>query len=442
MLKKIVKMIRDAGIIGAGGAGFPTHIKSASRAEIVIANGAECEPLAQADQHLMAKHAAEIITGLSLLMGSTGALKGVVALKKKYKTSIESLSKAITGKKNIEIFLLGDFYPAGDEFVLIHEVTGKVIPEGNIPLSEGVVVQNVGTLFNICGAASGIPVTHRHISVLGEVLHPATFRVPIGTAFADVIAMAGGAKIDGYAMIVGGPMMGRVTLEVSSPVNKTVGMLLVLPKDHPLIALKTRPLNRNLRLIRSACTQCSYCTELCPRYLLGHSLQPHKIMRSLGYGHVVPPDVITSAAFCSGCGLCETYACIQGLSPRQVNIEIRAELSKRGHRSESSRDKTMPRQEMGQRKVPAERLLKRLGLEGYREMAPLKEMSCVVKQVRISLRQHIGAPAFPVVEEGDILRQGDLIADIPDGHMGAKYHASVSGRVRRVERDAVVIDAA
>jgi Na+-translocating ferredoxin:NAD+ oxidoreductase RnfC subunit len=97
---------------------------------------------------------------------------------------------------------------------------------------------------------------------------------------------------------------------------------------------------------------------------------------------------------------------------------------------------------MDHRKVPAERLLKRLGLEEYKEVAPLKETSYAVKQVRIGLRQHIGAPAVPVVESGDRVRQGDLIADIPDGQLGAKYHASVSGRVRRNDGDAIVIEAA
>ena len=442
MTKELVMRVRDAGIIGAGGAGFPSHIKSGSRAEMVIANGAECEPLAQADQQLMLKHADKIIAGLSLLMDSTGASKGIVALKEKYETPIESLSKAISSTEKMELFLLRDFYPAGDEFVLVHEVTGRVIAEGNHPPSEGVVVQNVGTLFNICEAERGIPVTHRHISVLGEVRYPATFRVPIGTAVGDVIAMAGGAKVDAYAMIAGGPMMGRVTFDISTPVNKTTGMLLVLPKDHPLVSLKTRPLNRTLRLIRSACTQCSYCTELCPRYLLGHDLQPHKIMRSLDYGHTVSPGVITSAAVCSGCGLCETYACVQGLSPRQVNMEIKAELAKKGYKHEPSRNKARAKQEMDYRKVPAGRLLKRLGLEEYKEIAPLKETSYAVKQVKIGLRQHIGAPAVPVVEAGNVVLQGDLIADIPEGQVGAKYHASVSGKVRKVNSDAIVIEAA
>lgn len=442
MTEELVRRVRDAGVIGAGGAGFPSHIKAGSRADVVVANGAECEPLAQGDQQLMMKHADKIIAGLSFLMQSTGASKGIVALKKKYKTSIESLSRAISGKENIELFLLRDFYPAGDEFVLVHEVTGRVISEGNLPLSEGAVVQNVGTLYNICEAERGIPVTHRYISVLGEVRYPATFRVPIGTAFGDVIAMAGGAKVDGYAMIAGGPMMGRVTLDVASTVNKTVGMLLVLPKDHPLIAFKTKPLNRSIRLIKAACTQCSYCTELCPRYLLGHHLQPHRIMRSLSYGDVASPDVITSATLCSGCGLCEAYACAQGLSPRQVNVEIKAELSRKGYRQEPSKDKAKVRQEMDHRKVPAERLLRQLGLFGYKVIAPLKETSYAVKQVKIGLRQHIGAPSVPVVKEGDIMRQGDLIAEIPYGQMGARYHASVSGMVRRIDRDAIVIEAA
>jgi hypothetical protein len=125
-----------------------------------------------------------------------------------------------------------------------------------------------------------------------------------------------------------------------------------------------------------------------------------------------------------------------------VNMEIRAELARKGYRHEPPRDIAKAKEEMNYRKVPAGRLLGRLGLEQYKQAAPFKETSYAVKQVRIDLRQHIGAAAIPVVEEGDNTRQGDLIADIPDGQMGAKYHASVSGRLRKVERDAIVIEAA
>ena len=442
MSGELARMIRDAGVIGAGGAGFPSHIKAGSSVEVVIANGAECEPLAQADQQLMERHAGEIIRGLSLLMQSTGAERGVVALKKKHLTCAESLRQAAAAAENIEIFLLEDYYPAGDEFLLVHDVTGRVISEGDIPLSEKIVVQNVGTLFHISEAERGVPVTHRYVSVLGEVTTPATFRVPVGTSFDDVIAMAGGTTVDDFAVIAGGPMMGRLTFDLSTPVGKTTGMLLVLPMHHRLVAMKNRAFSLNLRLTRATCTQCSYCTDLCPRYLLGHGLEPHRIMRSLDYGTVNSPEVITSATFCSGCGLCETYACVQGLSPRQVNLEIKAELARKGYRSKPSGHKATARQEMDYRKVPAERLLQRLGLKKYHRVAHLREPNYAVKQVRIGLGQHLGSPAVPVVEEGDSVGLGDLIADIPGGGIGARYHASVPGRIHKIEKDAVIINAA
>ncbi len=442
MHEEIVKSIRDAGIIGAGGAGFPTHIKAGSRVEIVIANGSECEPLSQADQQLMSVYAKEIVRGLTLLKKATGARKGVIALKRKYTCCIESLSKAIEEDDTVEIFLLDDYYPAGDEFILVYEITGRVISEGNIPVSENVLVQNVGTLFHIAEAERGIPVTHRFVTVLGEVAYPATFSIPVGTAFEDVVAMAGGVKIDDFAIIYGGPMMGRVTYDLSTPLSKTTGMILILPMNHPLISLKTRNFNLNRRLIRSVCTQCRYCTDLCPRYLLGHSIQPHKIMRSLDYGIVISPEIITSAVLCSGCGLCEIYACMQDLSPRQVILELKSELTRRGYRSELSKNKTEPMHDMNYRRVPTERLLYRLGLKDYLVNAPLSATDPVVKKVKINLKQHIGSPAFPVVNKGDFVQKGELIADIPRGTLGARYHASVSGKVQDVKNETITIIAA
>jgi Na+-translocating ferredoxin:NAD+ oxidoreductase RnfC subunit len=175
--------IFNAGVVGAGGAGFPSHIKSLSKVEFVIANGAECEPLIHKDNELMVHFPKEIMEGLDLLIESTCAKKGYFGIKEKNVKAISSISKYLNGRT--ELTKLGDFYPSGDEFELVYEATKRLIPPAGIPLDIGCVVNNVETLYNISLAKKDIPVTKKFVCVTGAVRNPSSFFVPVGTSLRE-----------------------------------------------------------------------------------------------------------------------------------------------------------------------------------------------------------------------------------------------------------------
>src|SRR5262249_3921437 len=162
-LMNIAESVKNGGVVGAGGAGFPTHIKAGSNVEYVIANGAECEPLLHKDYELMVHFPEKVILGVKFLLESTGGQHGIIGIKEKNKAAVEAVGAAISaiGDKRITIHLLGDFYPSGDEYILVYEATGRLIPPQGIPLNVGIVVNNVETLYNIVGAVEGRPVTEK-----------------------------------------------------------------------------------------------------------------------------------------------------------------------------------------------------------------------------------------------------------------------------------------
>src|SRR5579862_2479286 len=199
--------LRESGVVGAGGAGFPAHVKATSRVEFVIANGAECEPLIHKDAELMKHFPAEILSGMSAMMEATGALVGKFGIKTKNAESLDALQAQKPAKK-IEYVMLGDFYPSGDEFELVYAATGRLIPPAGLPLHVGCVVNNVETLYNVNQATRGIPVTEKFVSIAGAVGQPKSLWVPVGTSFRELLALAGGARVADFGVFVSGLMMG------------------------------------------------------------------------------------------------------------------------------------------------------------------------------------------------------------------------------------------
>jgi len=422
-----ISKIRSAGVVGAGGAGFPTHVKLSASAEYLLINGAECEPLLQVDQQLLPLEAKRFLNTLEVLMEMTKVKKTVVAMKKKYKEAWEVLGQ-LNNNPRIELFELGDFYPAGDEHVTVYEALGRVVPQGGIPIKVGTIVQNPETILNIADALEDKPVIDKYITVTGLVQNPATVKVPIGMPLIDVIMLCHNSSLEGNVVIEGGPMMGKIVEDLNNPVTKTTKGLIVLPADHLLIRRKTLPLERQSRKARSLCMQCQRCTEACPRYLLGHEIQPHRVMRSIAYSDK-NPEGLKIALYCSECGACEV-ACPMDLSPKQVNSYLRAKFAKAGIRPEVKEGKASPIREM--RKITVSQLVPRLGLTKYKKYAPMKEMNFECKMVKLALKQHVGAPASPVVTVGQKVQRGDLIAEIPKDALGARVHASISGKVTEV----------
>lgn len=441
MGKPIVDAIRAAGVVGAGGAGLPTHVKADAAAQTVLVNGASCEPLLMSDPYLMETQVDTLVRGLEAMMDCTGAGRGIICLKGKHAHAMQSVREGVArlGKGRIEAFELGDFYPAGDEQVMVYEVLGGIVPERGIPLQIGAVVSNVESLCNVAHALDGKPVTHRYLTVGCEVRKPMVVRVPVGTRVAEVLQFAGGPTIDEYRVVDGGPMMGRVLPDTDQPVTKTTSGLLVLPPDHNVVCRKVMDPHTVKRLTNTICCQCSQCTDLCPRQLLGHSLHPHRLMRVLD-GQAVDSPIAREALLCSECGICEKFACPMGLSPREVNAQLKKELMAAGVKWENRGEALVASRFRDERRIPTSRLVSRLGLAGY-EAHPHFAGDYTPSEVRIPLRQHIGAPALAVVHAGDRVKPGDLIGEIPEGAMGARVHASIDGVVTAVENGIITIKA-
>ncbi len=428
---KIRDTVQQAGVVGAGGGGFPTHIKLDTAVDTVIANGSECEPLLASDKTLIKEKAYRIIQGMQIVMAATGAKTGYVAVKGHYKDAVAALQKVLPADNSIRLHLLENYYPAGDEFLTVYDVTGRVIPEGGLPLHVGVLVSNVLSLVQIADALDGKPVTERPVTITGSVRYPQVVTVPIGTLYQDLITIAGGMLNPDDLVLDGGPMMGLAVAELNLGIGRTTSGLVVLPKEHFIMQMKQLTLGQMVKKSKAACCQCFRCTDLCPRNLIGHALYPHMTMRTIDYNLSQPTEHITAAFLCSQCGVCELVACdFMLLSPRQIYAEYRRLLVSKGIKNPHHNTVTA-REELEYRKIPMATLIKKIGLSPYVVETPVKGYQEVAR-VRVPLNRHAGVPAIPCVGVGDRVRRGDVIAASPVDKLGAVCHASIAGKVTEI----------
>lgn len=446
----ILHQIRDAGIVGCGGAGFPTHKKLGKNIEYFIVNGAECEPLLRTDRYLMLHRAPDLVRAIMALKTELNIAHCVIALKHHYQAEAQALRQAIQAAgAEITVHELESFYPAGDEQTIVYEVTGRVVPPAGIPMAVGAVVNNVATVCAIAEAMDGLPFTQKYLTVTGDVRCPTILQVPVGTSYQDCLALAGGPLARDYFIVNGGPMMGKpVTKEEASRavVTKTTSGILVLPAGGYHARTSAVDLDRMLQQARSACIQCTACTQLCPRHMLGHPLQPHRIMRALSapggsWEELLQDPVIRNAQLCCECGICETYACPMSLFPRKINSMLKGKLGAAGIRyqpPEGVRWEASPHREY--RKAPSERVAARAGVRAYYDYEISQCQVATPERVEIPLQMHIGPPSVPLVSPGDQVAVGTLIAQPPEGAaMGARIHASLAGRVASVGERIVIV---
>lgn len=438
----LLESIRDAGVIGAGGAGFPTHVKLASEADYVLMNAAECEPLIRVDQQLMAVHPDEVVKGFAICKELANAKKAIIGIKGKHGELIKLIRERISAlgfDGQIEVGILPDIYPAGDEHVLVHELTGRVVPETAIPIAAGCIVINAETTYNVYRATEGLPVTEKYISVVGDVPNRITAKVPVGTPVETMLKLAGITDTTGYSVIDGGPMMGRVMAQIGGNVTKKSKALVVLKKNHRHIQRKSITLEAARRVDKTSCEQCRMCTDLCPRALLGHGLAPHKSMRVMNY-NLKSIELKAAAQLCSSCGLCEYFSCPIGLYPKSANDVLKAELMEQGVKYKPTKTEFKPLSVRRNRLIPSKRLIARIGLTAFNQDAPLTEAPAIdVPEVKISTRQNVGAPVEPVVAVGDHVEVGQMIGKIPEGKLGAPTHASITGIVSEITPDYIAI---
>lgn len=428
--------VRAAGVVGAGGAGFPAHVKLQAQVDTFLVNAAECEPMLKVDQQLMAVQAARLIRGVQYAMKTTGASAGIIALKEKYQKAISALTPLLPA--DIRLHILPDVYPAGDEVLTIWMATGRRVPPAALPVSVGVVVNNVQTVLNIARAVEQqFPVTRRTLTVNGAVARPVTLTVPVGMSLREVLALAGGATVDDPGFINGGPMMGGLITSLDTPVSKTTGGLLVLPKSHALIQRRMQDERTVLSVAKTVCEQCRLCTDLCPRHLIGHELSPHLLVRAVNYQQAATPQLLLTALTCSECNVCESVACPVGISPMRINRMLKRDLRALNHRYEGPLN---PEDEMAKyRLIPVKRLITKLGLSDWYHDAPLDQTDHPTEKTTLLLRQNIGASAIPCVQKGERVVRGQCVAEIPEGALGAQVHASIDGIVSEITDQSITV---
>ncbi|KPU43834.1 electron transport complex subunit RnfC [Oxobacter pfennigii] len=260
--EELTKIIQEAGVVGMGGATFPTHVKLApppdSKIDRIIVNGAECEPFITSDYRVMLEESKRIIEGLKIVLYMFPEAKGYIGIEDNKPQAIEAMRNAARDEKNIEISVLQTKYPQGGEKQLIYAITGRKVPTGGLPSAVGCIVQNIETMVAIERAVlRGRPVMRRIVTVTGGAINePKVFNVRIGTSFRELIEAAGGFKEDPVKIIAGGPMMGTTVSNIDIPVVKGTSSILCLTAKEAAIPDE------------SNCIRCGKCVGACPMNLI------------------------------------------------------------------------------------------------------------------------------------------------------------------------------
>ena len=440
-IEELQKIVYNAGIVGAGGAGFPTHRKFSDKVEQIVVNAAECEPLMMVDHHLLEYHLSEIAEALNVMCDAMGAKEVLIGIKGKNMHLLDKdVVRSFRGTR-IKIKEIPDVYPAGDEVMLTYETTGKIIPEGAIPIMVGVMVINVETVFNIYKALKNAePVTEKYITIGGDVPEDITVVAPMGMKIKDLLNSVGYGNLDGKSVVNGGPMMGALVDIENDVVTKTTKGLLIFPTTHGVIQRMKQPVGVSMKRASAACCNCTMCTDLCPRYLLGYNLEVHKTVRAASHGEVKNTEAFLQNALCCGCGVCSVIACQQGLFPSKLSMEIKGALGKYGLRRENNVQPESARPERASRLISSNKLIDRLGIRRFVKKS-VKKVDTVFTPdtVYIQLKQNVGKPATETVKPGDKVKAGDVVALTAYEDLGTVMHSSINGTVKEVTDRFVII---
>lgn len=434
---ELKRLMKDAGIIGAGGAGFPSYAKLAEGADTLLINGAECEPLLYTDYMILKRELSVVLTGINTVLDNTSIPRAVLSVKEhtakrlSYKDG-ERLDDRITVK------VLPDIYPIGDEVSLIYETLGRLVNPASLPITVGVIVYNVETMYNLGRAVRfSSPVVTKWLTVGGDIEKPVVVKVPVGTPIEELLERLKIYPTESHAVIDGGPSMGKIINPRLASVTKTTKGILILPRNTQAILGKELDVKKAVARAETACCQCTRCTDMCPRALLGYPLEPHKMVRTAMGAAEVMPQMVISATLCCGCGICESLACSQGISPKAVINNYKEVLARNGMRFFTKQAATVtPEREY--RMIPSEKWKQTLGVAYLDKMPTYAGELTDFTRVEIPISKHIGAPSIPTVKDGQTVRCGDVIAEAADG-LSVPQHATIDGRVT-LDKRKIIID--
>lgn len=441
-LQELQKAVYEAGIVGAGGAGFPTHRKFSDKVEQIVVNAAECEPLMMVDHHILEHHLQSLVDTLNILIDTMNANEAIIGIKGKNMHLLDSKIVASLKNTKVKIKEIPDIYPAGDEVVLTYETTGKIIPEGSIPVMVGVMVINVETVYNIHKAlVNHIPVTTKYITIGGDTKRDITVKAPVGMKIKELLQTCGITDFEDKAVINGGPMMGKLVDLENDVVTKTTKGLLIFPQTHTIIQNKRRPVSMTLKRAAAACCNCTMCSDMCPRHLLGYDINVHKTVRAASHAEVSDTDAFLQTSLCCGCGVCTVIGCQQGLDPQKISMEIKGSLGKHGLRRQNNKAPKTVRKERTARLVSSSVLIDRLGIRKYVKSDVKREyISLNPDTVYMQLSQHVGKPASAIVKAGDTVKCGQPVARTAYDDLGTTIHSSIDGTVKTVTDKFIVIE--
>ncbi|TAH65901.1 MAG: electron transport complex subunit RsxC [Anaerolineaceae bacterium] len=309
--------VKEAGIVGLGGAGFPTHVKltpkDESKIDYVIVNGAECEPYLTSDYRLMMEEPEAIVEGLKIILRLFDKAKGIIGIEDNKPDAIERFRALTAVESNIEVQALKTKYPQGGERQLVYVTTGRKLNSKKLPADVGCIVNNVATVAAIYMAvAKSTPLTHRIVTISGDAVEePQNFNVPFGISFTEILEAAGGFKVQPKKIVFGGPMMGKAMYTYEVPVTKTANSLLGFVKDEAAVE-------------ESPCILCGRCYFKCPLNLLPMKLQ------LMGLNNDEENFKKLDGMECCGCGCC-SFVCPANRSLTQTIVQTKNKILAKKH---------------------------------------------------------------------------------------------------------------
>ncbi len=312
--EEIRTIVKEAGVVGLGGAGFPTHVKltpkDESKIDTIIVNGAECEPYLTSDYRMMLEEPESIIKGLNIILQLFDNAKGVIGIESNKPEAIKLMTELVKDEPRITVCPLQTKYPQGGERTLIYAITGRKINSTMLPADAGCMVDNVDTVISIYNAvAKGIPLIRRIITVTGDAItNPQNYNVRIGTNYSELIEASGGFKTEPEKVISGGPMMGQALFNFNIPVTKTSSALTCMTNDE---VAGNAP---------SACIRCGRCVKVCPGNIV-----PQMIMDAAERSDL-ERFVKLNGMECCECGCC-AYICPARRPLTQAFKEMRKEVA-------------------------------------------------------------------------------------------------------------------
>ena len=438
---KLKSILQKCGVVGAGGAGFPSYGKLTDGADLLVINCIECEPLMYTDYELVREKLPEIVQGAQLVMEHTNIKHAVLAIKA-YRAMTLGLADNQELAPGIHVKTVPNIYPMGDEINLIYQVTGRLIKPGNLPISQGVIVYNGETVYNIRNAVhENMPVITKWLTIGGDIPKAYTVKVPVGMRISDVLKAVNVTVPPNYVMFDGGPSMGIIKNPASDVVVKTTKALLIVPDNIPAVVQKQRTVEQNLRLAASTCCSCTRCTDLCPRHLLGYPLEPHKLIRAGLYPAQETPELIRTASLCCSCDICGTFSCCQGISPMMVIKEYKKILAQKGMKYVAAPGQEFyPSDHRDSSMLVSQKWKEVLGVAKFDKHPTYIPKDLTADKVEIRMRQHIGVPSVPCVAVGDKVEVGQMIATAGPG-LSVPQYASITGSVTFVDENKIIIEA-